>query len=325
MKIAIVGAGAIGGWIGARLASLGADTSALARGATLEALRRHGWRLRSGGTELQAPVRASDRAEDLGPQDLVVIAVKGQSLPALAPRVAPLLGERTVVLPAMNGVPWWFLDAGPLAGRRLEAVDPGGAIAARIPISRVLGCVVHASCSSLEPGYVQHKFGEGLILGEPDRTMSERLDRVATLLSNAGFDVTRSENIQQAVWYKLWGNMTMNPISLLTRADCQAILDDPRVAAFVLQLMDEAREVGRRIGCDITETGEARNAVTRKLGAFKTSMLQDAEAGRELELDPLLAAPLEIARMVGVPTPGLDALFGLARVHARAAGLCAEV
>lgn len=322
MRIAIVGVGAIGGWLGARLALSGQTVSAFARGETLRAIRQNGLRLTANGETKAVKISASDRASDLGPQDLVILAVKGPALAAVAPAVAELLGPETVVLPAINGVPWWFPDglAGPLAGQQLRSVDPDGVIANHIPASRVIGCVVHASCATTAPGHVVHNMGNGLIVGEPSGKNTARLDMLAQTLRGAKFDVTVSDRIQQAIWYKLWGNMTMNPISALTGALADRILDDELMSTFILAIMAEAAEVGRRIGCPIAESGEDRMKVTRRLGAFKTSMLQDVEAGRPLEIDALLAAPREIATKAGVKTPYMDALHGLARVFAATRG-----
>jgi 2-dehydropantoate 2-reductase len=323
MRVCIAGAGAIGGFLGARLGAAGHEMSAIARGATLEALRRHGLRLDQGGERIAAPVRAEDDAARLGPQDLVVIAVKGPALGAIAPRLAPLLGADTIVLPAMNGVPWWFFDglSGPFAGARLESIDPGGVIAGAIPTRHVMGCVVHASCTTPEPGLVRHVMGAGLILGEPAGGRSARAERLVNELARAGFESKLSERIQQDIWYKLWGNMTMNPVSALTGATADRILDDPLVRGFCSAAMGEAAAIGAKIGCAVTQSAEERHAVTRKLGAFKTSMLQDAEAGRPMEIDVLLTAVREIGAKVGVATPNVDALLGLARLFAQVRGL----
>ncbi len=325
MKIGIVGAGAIGGWIGVPLAALGHDVSVLARGETLRVLRRDGWRLErsSNGTTVQAMVRASDDPAELGEQDVLVIAVKGHALPTLAPTLAPMIGRSTLIVPAMNGVPWWFLltDETPDIVMPLASVDPGGAISHSIPLDQVIGCVVHGSARNDRPGVVVHIAGARLIVGEPAGGRSARVDQLAELLRTAGFDVEPSEGIRGAIWYKLWGNMTMNPISALTGATADRVLDDPELRRFILAVMAEAKEIGARIGCAIEERGEDRMVVTRRLGAFKTSMLHDVEAGRTIELDPLLAAPEEIARGLGIATPHLDALLGLTRVFARTRGL----
>jgi 2-dehydropantoate 2-reductase len=323
MRICIVGAGAIGGLIGTRLAATGLHvTSALARGATLAALRRHGWRLREGGEMRQAAVVASDDARVLGVQDLVVIAVKAPALAALAPQIAPLIGGDTMVLPAMNGVPWWFGPATPaLAGRPLDSVDPGGHIARAIPLRHVVGCVVHASALTAEPGLAVHKMGNGLLIGEPAGALSGRVEHLRLLLEMAGFETTASADIRRGAWYKLWGNLVMNPVSALTGATADRILDDALVRNFCNAAMAEAAAIGALIGCGIEQSPEDRNAVTRKLGAFKTSMLQDAEAKRPLELDAIVAAVAEIGRRLQVPTPNIDTLLGLTRLFARVRGL----
>ncbi|MDB5456546.1 MAG: 2-dehydropantoate 2-reductase [Caulobacter sp.] len=325
MKVAIIGAGAIGGWLGVRLAKAGHTVSVLARGVTLTAIQTQGWSLVEGGAKAVERVAVSEDPAALGPQDLVILTVKGPALPDLAPRIAGLVGPSTLVMPAMNGVPWWFLlgGGGDLPSTPLTAVDPTGAIAMALPFDRVVGCVVQASASVTAPGEVAHKAGNRLIIGAPDGA-SARAAIVSEAFEDAGFDVVRSDHIQRDIWYKLWGNMTMNPISALTGATCDRLLDDPLVTGFVLRVMAEAQTIGARIGCRIDERGEDRNAVTRGLGAFKTSMLQDAEAGRALELDQLLAAPREIASRLGVETPNLDALFGLARLFGRSRGLYPE-
>ena len=327
-KICIYGAGAIGGWLGARLAAQGAAVSAVARGATLAALRTHGLRLREAGAdgavaERAFAVQASDSPFDLGPQDLVIVAVKAPAMAEVARAIAPLLGPDTAVLTAMNGVPWWFLQGfgGPLAGTRLESVDPGGAIAQAIDARRVIGCVVHASCSVDEPGVIRRHFGNGLIVGEPAGGDTPRLASLAALLRQAGFDTTVSAQIQKDVWYKLWGNMTINPISAFTGATADRILDDDLARGFVSAVMLEAREIGARIGVPIDQTPEDRHAVTRKLGAFKPSMLQDVEAGRSVELDALVTVVRELGELTGVATPFTDALLGLARLRTRQLGL----
>ena len=322
-KIAIYGAGAIGGWMGARLATAGCDVSVVARGAALQALRTHGLRLREGERETAHAVQASDQPADLGVQDVVVVAVKAPGMADVARAIGPLLGPQTIVLTAMNGVPWWFLQGfgGALAGHALESVDPGGAIARAIPAAQVIGGVVHASCSVDEPGVIRHRMGNGLIVGEPGGGETPRLLALAELLQRAGFDVTRSPQIQKDIWYKLWGNMTINPVSAMTGATADLILDDELARGFVSHVMLEAREIGARIGLPIAEQPEDRHQVTRKLGALKPSMLQDVEAGKPVELDALVASVRELGQLTQVPTPFTDALLGLARLHARGRGL----
>ncbi|AOW14459.1 2-dehydropantoate 2-reductase [Hydrogenophaga crassostreae] len=322
MKVCIVGAGAIGGWIGTRLAAAGIEVSAIARGATRASLQEHGWRLQTAEGPIQAPVAGvSEHAEDLGIQDLVVIAVKGPALTTVAAGLKPLLGEQTTVLPAMNGVPWWFCRGLAEFGEPLQSVDAGGVINTAIPFEQVMGCVVHASTATTEPGLVKHKGGNGLIVGEASGGDSDRSTRVVELLKRGGFDVTHSENIRQDIWYKLWGNLTMNPVSALTGATIDRILADELVRNFCSEAMEEAKLIGERIGCAIGESPEARHAITAKLGAFKTSMLQDVEAHRQLELDAIVGVVFEMGNRLGIPLPNIGALLGLSRLMARERGL----
>jgi 2-dehydropantoate 2-reductase len=318
-KVCIYGAGAIGAWIGSGLARAGCQLGVVARGATLQALQQHGLRCREGGTEHRTPVHASARPADLGVQDLVVLAVKAPALLEVAQRIGPLLGPSTVVLTAMNGVPWWFFEGfgEGCAGTQLKAVDPRGEIARAIPASQVIGGVVHASCSLAEPGCTQHHFGNRLIIGEPSGQKTARVQALVDLLTRSGFETELSAQIQKDIWYKLWGNMTVNPISALTGATTDRILDDPLVRGFVSSVMLEAKEIGARIGIPIFQQPENRHEVTRKLGAFKTSMLQDVESGRPVELDALVTVVQELGRLTGVATPHTDILLGLARLQAR--------
>jgi 2-dehydropantoate 2-reductase len=321
-KVCIYGAGAIGGWIGARLAAAGCRVSVVARGATLDALQRHGLRLRESGVEQVWPVQASADPAQFGVQDMVVLAVKAPGLLDVARRIAPLIGPDTVVLSAMNGVPWWFLQGfgGRFEGKTLRAVDATAEIGQAIPAASVIGCVVHASCAGV-PGYAQHHFGNKLIIGEPSGLQTQRVTQLAALLQGAGFEASVSEQIQKDVWYKLWGNMTVNPISALTGATTDRILDDELVRGFISSVMLEAKEIGARIGIPIAQQPEDRHAVTRKLGAFKTSMLQDFEAGKALEIDALVTVVKELGALTDVPTPFTDALLGLSRLQARVHGL----
>jgi 2-dehydropantoate 2-reductase len=323
MKVCIVGAGAVGGIIGTRIAASGGTVGALARGDTLKALGADGWRLKQGGKLIAAPAAAvSSDARELGPQDLLVIAVKAPAMAAVAEAIPPLLGPDTVVLPAMNGVHWWFtLGLANAGAAPLESVDPGGAIARAIPLGHVIGCVVHLSAATETPGVVLHRSGLGLIIGEPDGASTPRLKRVHELLARAGFDTTSTPRIRHEVWYKLWGNLTMNPVSALTGATGDRMLDDRLVRDFCSAGMLEAAAIGARLGCAIDQTPEARHEVTRQLGAFKTSMLLDAERGRPIELDAIVTAVHELGRRTGVPTPYIDALLGLTRLFARSRGL----
>lgn len=327
-KVTIVGMGAIGGvfaaWLGSRLPAGHIELSALARGLNLAALQRNGlvW-LDDDGTERCVRLHTSDDAFRLGPQDLVIVSVKGPSMPAVAQQIKPLLAAHTVVLVAMNGVPWWFFDGlgGECAGLHLRTVDPEGLTTQALPTTHVLGCVVHASAVAPQPGWVERIKNNQLIIGEPAGGVTPRVQAVAALLEQASFAVNKAERIQQDIWFKLWGNMTMNPVSALTGAPCDQILDDPLVRAYCSAVMQEAQAIGQRIGCGIAQQPEDRHAVTRKLGSFKTSMLQDVEAGRPIELDALVAVVREIGQHLGLATPNIDALLGLTRLMARTRGL----
>jgi 2-dehydropantoate 2-reductase len=325
MKVCIYGAGAIGGWVGVRLARAGCEVSVVARGATLEALRARGLRLQQANEVLAAPVTASANPQELGEQELVVVAVKAPAMAEVAKSIAPLIGPNTIVLTAMNGVPWWFFEGfgGRYAGTRLASIDPDGSIAQAVPASHIIGCVVHASCSLKEPGFVAHHFGNKLIIGEPSGEKTQRVRELAALLARAGFEAEVSDQIQMDAWFKLWGNMTMNPVSAITGATTDRVLDDDLVRGFIQSVMLEAKEIGARIGIPIDQSPEDRHAVTRKLGAFKTSMLQDVEAGKAVELDALVTVVKELGELTEVPTPFTDALLGLARLHARVRGLYA--
>lgn len=309
-RIAVFGVGAIGGWVAARLGAQDHELSVLARGQTLANLNDRGLMLESAGRIQHVRVKASGDPHALGAQDILFLAVKAPTLPSLAATLAPLIGPDTLVVPMLNGVPWWFMgDAVPL-----RSVDPDGALAKAIPLANVVGCVVHASASCPAPGHVALRMADRLILGEPNGEVSDRVEQLATMLVEADLPAVASPDVRGEIWYKLWGNMTMNPISALTLATADQILDDPLIEAFILSVMAEAQAIGAKIGCPITQSGADRNAVTRKLGAFKTSMLQDVEGGRALELDALLAAPLEIAARIGIATPAMDTLFGLSRL-----------
>ena len=316
MRVCVVGAGAIGGWVAAKLAIGGDRVSVLARGETLRLVRAEGLRLDEQGEELVAKVEAAGDCHAIGEQDVVLIAVKAPALPALASELKPLIGPDTMIVPMLNGVPWWFLK-----GERLDSVDPDGGIAAALPQEQVIGCVVHASCSRSAPNRINVKHADKLIIGEAGGETSERASSLFALLDRAGLKPDLTGNIRRAIWYKLWGNATINPLSALTRATADTILADGECRAWMLDGMSELAAVGAAIGCPISESGEDRMAVTARLGAFKTSMLQDVEAGRPIELEALLGAPREIAARHDVPTPALDRLYSVTRLMAESLGL----
>lgn len=312
MNICVVGAGAIGGWVAAKLAIAGEQVSVLARGDTLRLLRAEGVRLTEEGEEFVANVDAFDDCSSLGEQDLLFIAVKAPALPPLASELRPLVGAQTVIVPMLNGVPWWFVG-----GEPLKSVDPDGSIAAALPFDQVLGCVVHASCYRSGPNTIVVKHADKLIIGEPQGgETSERLAELFGLLDRAVLRPDITGNVRRSIWYKLWGNATINPLSALTRATCDRILAEPECRAWMLEGMAELAAVGAAIGCPVSESGEDRMAITGRLGAFKTSMLQDVEAGRPIELEALLGAPREIAERVGIETPALDRLYGVTKLMA---------
>ncbi|MDP9422181.1 MAG: 2-dehydropantoate 2-reductase [Pseudomonadota bacterium] len=315
MNVGIIGAGAIGGWVAARLALAGNSVSVLARGPTLEALQ-HGLSIREDNVSQQAMFRASNDPRILGPQELLVIAVKAPALADAARLAEPMISTDTLILPMLNGVPWWFLD-----GQPLQSVDPDGRIAAMLPADQLIGCVVHAACRRSARNEIEVVHADKLILGEPAGRTSERVGRLAALFEQAGIRIEVSDNVRRAIWYKLWGNMTMNPLSALTLATADRILADEGLKPFILACMAEAAEIGAAIDCPISESGEDRIAVTARLGAFKTSMLQDVEAGRMIELEALVGAPREIGRRVGIATPNIDLLYALTRLMAESRGL----
>jgi 2-dehydropantoate 2-reductase len=323
MKVTIFGVGAIGGWLGVLLSQAGVAVSAVARGQTLEVLERDGLTLHQDGQTTRVRVTATDDPRTLGVQDVVVIAVKAPSLLDVCRAIGPLIGPNTMVLTAMNGLPWWFFEGikGPLSGSRLQSVDPGGHIAQAVPVKHVIGCVVHASCKLDSPAVVRHHAGKALYIGEPGGGFSPRIGRLVEVLRRAGCEAHASAFIQSPTWYKLWGNVTINPISALTGATIDRIIGDELVWKFAANVMFEAKRVGTRLGIEIQEEPEDRYQLLKELGAFKSSMLQDVEAGRPLEIDALVTSVTEVARLVGEPTPSIDALLGLVRLQSRERGL----
>lgn len=306
VKVAVVGAGAIGGWVAARLALTGERVIALSSSGPLESIE-----LTEGRETQTARLAGFD-----GPADLLIIAVKATSLAAAAPASRRLIGPETSIVPMLNGVPWWFVE-----GVDLRSVDPSGVIARALPFDQVIGCVVHASCRRTGPGNIIVNHADKLLIGEPNGETSERSARLFGVLERAELRPDLTGNVRRAIWYKLWGNATINPLSAVVRATCDRILADPECRAWMLEGMAELARIGAAVGCPITESGEDRMAVTARLGAFKTSMLQDVEANRPIELEALLGAPREIARTHDIPTPALDRLYGVTRLMAESSGL----
>ncbi|HVU31091.1 MAG TPA: 2-dehydropantoate 2-reductase [Sphingomicrobium sp.] len=315
MNICVVGAGAIGGWIAARLALAGNDVSIVARDETLRAVDSEGLLITDRGDTRCVAVGTAADPSGLGVQDVVVLAVKAPILPAIAPALECLVGPETQIVPMLNGVPWWFTDD------PLWSVDPEVAIADALPIEQVAGSVVHASCYRSAPNHVIVKQADRLLLGEPDGGRSERIERLCTLFENSGIRCEETPNIRREIWYKLWGNASLNPLSALTRSTADKLHADDLIRTMMAETMDELAAIGEVIDCSIDETAEDRMAVTQRLGAFKTSMLQDVEAGRPIELEALLGAPREIAARHGLATPRLDRLYALTRLMGENLGL----
>ena len=304
------------------LARAGHDVSVIARGAQLDALRRGGLRVRSGDAMDTFKVQATDEPRELGAQDYVLVTVKGQSLTSVAQSITPLVGAGTSIVTAMNGVPWWFFDRLPFHGgrERLESLDPDGALARAMPTERLVGCVIHLAASTPEPGLISHNMGRKLIVGEPGGENTERTKRIAAALQAAGFEVIVTNAIEKEFWVKLLGNVSFNPVSALTMSTADRLIQNPQVKAYMVNVMREVLAIGRAVGVDANIDPEARIDMARALGKFKTSMLQDLEATKSLEIDGLLAGTLEIARKAGVAAPYTESLFGLIKARAQATG-----
>lgn len=316
MKIAIFGAGSVGLYFARHLLSAGETVAVVARGATLDALRAGAGRYEWQGASETLDVFATDRPAELGPQDLVLIAIKGHAMAAAAPAIATLLGRDTILVPAQNGIPWWYTYhlGGVLQGARIAAIDPDGSLAATLDPARALGCVVYMAASTPAPGQVKHLSGNDVVLGEPDGSMSSRLATVAALFTRAGIATTTTAHIRDALWIKLWGNMTVNPMSILTRGNLLELCDDPGTLWLMRETMREAEAICTAMGIRFDRDLEARIEETRLVGPHKSSSLQDFEARREPEIEPLLGAPLELGHRLGVATPMLDAILALTRL-----------
>ena len=322
MKICVYGAGAVGGLMAGWLAKAGHDVSVVARGAHLEAIRRSGLRIRSEKKEETFSVKADEDPKRLGPQDYVLVVVKAQSLGEVAERIAPLVGKDTSIMTARNGVPWWFFDRLSFgSGReRLDSLDPGGKLRGAMPTERIVGCVIHLAASTPEPGLISHTMGRKLIVGEPGGQNGPRTENIAKALTTSGFEVVSSREIEKEFWVKLLGNVSFNPVSALTMSTADRLIEMTEVKGYMVEIMREVLAIGRAVGVDAAIDPEARIDMARALGKFKTSMLQDLEAGKPLEIDGLLAGTLEIARKAGVRAPYTESLFGLIRARAASTG-----
>jgi 2-dehydropantoate 2-reductase len=321
MKIAIIGVGAIGGYVGTRLALAGEDVTFIARGANLEALRTRGLRLvQADGTEELVPrVKATDSYAEAGVQDIVVLAMKAHQVEAVTGDVPKLFGPQTIVIPMQNGIPYWYFygHSGAFAGMRVNSVDPRGEIYDKIPCDRVIGCVVYPAAELVSPGVIRHVEGNRFPLGEPDGTTSKRVTQVARCFVQAGLQAPILSDIRSEIWLKLWGNLSFNPISALSRATLAGICQYPPSRAIAAAMMSEAQSVAGQLGVNFRVSLDKRIAGAEKVGHHKTSMLQDVEAARTLEVDALLGSVVELARHTNTPTPHIDTVYALTKLLAK--------
>jgi 2-dehydropantoate 2-reductase len=319
MRICIYGAGSVGGLIGGMLAEGGHDVSLVARGEHLKALKSNGLTLETGGRTIHHRLRASDRPADLGVQDYVILTVKAPSLPSVVRDIPPLLGPNTPVVAAMNGIPWWFFQGigGPHDGRRLQSVDPDGALATGIEPRRTIGCVLHIACSVPKPGVIRHTSGNLYIIGEPNGGPSERCQQLVDSFNASGLKAELSPRIQQAVWAKYLGNLTLGSLSAITGGTLSGLSIDPGTRNICAKIMAEAIAAGAKFDLDPGMTIEERIELGAKLGPFKPSLRQDYEKRRPMEIDTFLSAVIEMAKLVDVPTPTIDTIRSLVVHKAR--------
>jgi 2-dehydropantoate 2-reductase len=315
MKVCIVGAGAIGGFLGARLAQSGHEVNLVARGAHLAAMRADGLSLRSKNESLTLKINACDSADGLGPQDVVFIALKAYSIADMLPRLAPLLDAQTVVIPAINGIPWWYFykEGGPFDGEPVASVDPDGTMLRDFDCARILGCVVQVSAEVVEPGVILHTAGRRFILGEPDGALSERSMRVAAAMEQAGLEAPLVERIRESVWTKLVGNLAFNPICSLTAARMDQAMSSPAIVALMRTVMAEGMRVGEAYGISFCMSIDERLEMAKRNGSAKVSMLQDLERGRPIEADAIVGTVCEFGRRAGIATPTTDLIHTLIR------------
>ena len=323
MRIAIFGAGAIGGFLGAKLAAAGtAEVTFIARGPHLAAMQANGVRLISGDETITVHPRCVADAAEAGPQDAVIVTLKAHSLPGAAPAIARLFGPETMLVTGVNGVPYWYFHGldGPFRDRRVEAVDPGGHLWEILPPERVIGCVVYPAAEVVEPGVISHSYGDRFSLGEPDGSRSARIEALAKLLIGAGLKAPIRPRIRDEIWVKLWGNLAFNPISALTLATLDRITGDPALRALCRSMMLEAKAVAEALGTRFAIDVDKRIAGAAEVGEHRTSMLQDLERGRPMEIDALLGAVVELGGVTGHAMPLCEAVLALVRERARQAG-----
>ncbi|MFS0758405.1 2-dehydropantoate 2-reductase [Noviherbaspirillum sp. 1P10PC] len=318
MKIAIIGAGAIGGYVGVKLALAGEDLTFIVRGANLRAIRSNGMKLimQDGSEHVASNVKATDSYSEAGVQDLVILALKAHQLDAVADEVGKLVGPDTAIVTMQNGIPYWYFHkhGGELEGRQVQTVDPTGTLARKIPVEQVIGCVVYPASELIAPGVVRHIEGDRFPLGELDGSVSERVTRISECFTNAGFKAPVLDNIRSEIWLKLWGNLTFNPISALTHSTLVDICQFPLTRDLAANMMTEAQAIANKLGIEFRVTLDKRIAGAEKVGKHKTSMLQDVEAGRESEVDALVGSVVELGRLTDTPTPHIDTAYALVKL-----------
>jgi 2-dehydropantoate 2-reductase len=323
MKVCIFGAGAIGGYLGVQLAQAGADVSLVARGAHLEAMRKNGVRLQKDGEEIVAHPTCTNDPTELGVQDCVIVGLKGHQLTGAVESMQPLLGNDTSIVTAVNGIPYWYFyrHGGKLEGNTLESVDPGGRQWRELRPERAIGCIVYPATEVVEPGVIRHVYGDKFPVGEPSGEKTERVEKISNLFEEAGLKAPVLDKIRDEIWLKLWGNVSFNPISALTHATLDVITTDPGTRAVAKAMMLEAKEIADQQGIGFRVDVERRIEGARKVGAHKTSMLQDLERGRPMEIDPLVTVVQEMGRLQDIPTPTIDVVLALVQQRAKVAGL----
>jgi 2-dehydropantoate 2-reductase len=322
MRICIFGAGAIGGWLGVQLALAGETVTLIARGPHLAAMQKHGLKVLIDGEERVARPRCIEDTSEAGPQDFVIVTLKAPSVPRVVAKIAPMLDDTTTVVTAVNGIPWWYFFKlpGEFENHKLESVDPGGRIWAGIGPHRALGCVVYPATEIVEPGVIRHIEGDRFILGEPDGRQSSRAVALCDALQNAGFTSRVRNNIRDDIWVKLWGNLCFNPISALTLATLDKVAGEQATGAVCRNMMLEAKAIGEKLGARFRVDVDRRLAGGAAVGKHKTSMLQDLEQGRPMEIDALVTVVQELGRLVEIPTPTIDVVLALIQQRASMAG-----
>ena len=320
MRVCIVGAGAIGGYVAAKLALAGAHVSVIIRGANLAAVNASGLTLVEAGQEqVVREIVATNKLAEVGPHDIVILAMKAHQVTPIANQLEPLLGPETTIVTMQNGIPWWYFQkhGGEFDGRRIDSVDPGGVIAAHLDIARVIGCVVYPACEMVAPGVIHHIEGNRFPVGEIDGTETPRVTAIAELFKKAGLKSPVLTNIRSEIWLKLWGNLTFNPISALTQATLVDICQFPSSRALAASMMTEAQAIANKLGIEFRVSLEKRIAGAEGVGKHKTSMLQDVEAGRALEIDALVGSVIELGRLTQTPTPHIDAVYACTSLLAK--------